>query len=157
MRRITRALAAGTVAADLASPDRDGVLRELTALLFPPGSGREVDGAVAALVLRESQESTGIGGGVAIPHARLKGRRETMLAVGRCRKGVDFKAVDGRPVDIVFLLLAPEDAAGEHLRVLAGIARLAKDQAFCRALRTAGTPGEIVALVTAVEEDSNYY
>jgi mannitol/fructose-specific phosphotransferase system IIA component (Ntr-type) len=71
------------------------------------------------LLAREAQQSTGIGGGLALPHAMVPGLEQTVLAVGRIDEGLDFAALDSQPVDLVFLLLSPPGAAAEHLRVLA--------------------------------------
>jgi PTS system nitrogen regulatory IIA component len=77
---------------------------------------------------RERLGSTGIGGGIAIPHARLPGLNGILAVFGRSSRGVDFDAVDGAPTRLFFLLVAPEDSSGMHLKALARIARLLKEQ-----------------------------
>lgn len=76
------------------------------------------------LLEREAQQSTGIGGGLALPHATVSGLEKTVLVVGRIREGLDFDALDGEPVDLLFLLLSPPDARDVHLRLLARLARI---------------------------------
>ncbi len=74
--------------------------------------------------------STGIGDGVAIPHGKLKGMENILCAFGRSKEGLDFDAVDGKPVHIFFLLLAPEDSASLHLKMLSRISKVLRDPSF---------------------------
>ncbi|WP_035064623.1 PTS sugar transporter subunit IIA [Nitratidesulfovibrio termitidis] len=96
----------------------------------------EVDAAVALGVLhdRESLGTTGIGDGVAIPHGKLANISDIVVAVGRSVPGIDFDALDMKPCHLFFLVLAPEQVAGMHLRILAHISRLLKDPQFRRAM-----------------------
>lgn len=86
---------------------------------------------------REGLGSTGVGRGVAIPHARIPGLRTAFGVLARLQKPIDFDAIDGQPVDIVFLLLQPVSTSGEHLNVLAAVARRLRDPAALRSLRRA--------------------
>lgn len=106
---------------------------------------------VEALLERERIGSTGIGDGVAIPHAKLKGIRRVEGAFGRSRGGVDFDAADGRPCHLFFLLVAPEDAASDHLRALSRIAKLMRDAEVRRRLLEARDAEALYALLA--EED----
>lgn len=106
---------------------------------------------VEALLERERIGSTGVGEGVAIPHAKLKGLRRLLGAFGRSRHGVDFDAVDGQPCHLFFLLVAPEEAASEHLRALSRIAKLMRDPEVRRALLEARDAEALYARLT--EED----
>ncbi|MGJ3522102.1 PTS sugar transporter subunit IIA [Nitratidesulfovibrio sp. D1] len=96
----------------------------------------EVDAAVALGVLqdREGLGTTGIGDGVAIPHGKLASIGDIVVAVGRSVPGLDFDALDMKPCHLFFLVLAPEQVAGMHLRILAHISRLLKDPQFRRAM-----------------------
>lgn len=98
-----------------------------------------VDARVAldALLERERLGPTGMGRGVAIPHARIAGLTDIVGVFARLAKPVDFDAVDGEPVDLVFALFAPEDAGANHLRALARISRCLRDQTVCAKLRAA--------------------
>ena len=79
------------------------------------------------LLEREKLGSTGIGDGIAIPHGKIAGLDEMVVAFGRSREGIDFEAMDGKPVHLFFLLMAPENSAGQHLKALAKISRMLKD------------------------------
>ena len=83
---------------------------------------------VDLLVVREKLSTTGIGFGIAIPHCKSSEVSELQVVVGRFEQGVDFNALDGKPVKLLFLLVAPEQSSSEHLKVLAKIARIAKDE-----------------------------
>jgi fructose-specific phosphotransferase system IIA component len=95
---------------------------------------------VEKVMAREQVGSTGIGRGVAVPHAKSTSVKDLVGVFARVKKPLDFSALDGQPVDLVFLLLAPAPSAGDHLGVLALIARIARDEMYCRFLRQARTP-----------------
>lgn len=108
------------------------------------------DVIVSELVKREELGSTGVGGGVAIPHARFAQVAKPFGMLVRLKKAIDYDAVDGKPVDIVFLLLLPETApGGEQLGALASIARKLRDQATATALRRARDGAEMYRALTA--------
>ena len=109
-----------------------------------------VDARVVAdrLAAREKLGSTGFGGGVAIPHAKLAGIPSVTGMVVRLAHGIDFGAVDDMPVDLVFLLLSPLDAGADHLKALARVSRRLRDRAFLAKLRGAGSPDALYALFT---------
>jgi PTS system nitrogen regulatory IIA component len=108
---------------------------------------------VNALLERERLGSTAIGKGVAIPHAKAKGIDQVICAFGRSSKGVDFGAEDKEPVHLFFLLLAPLDKAGDHLKALAKIAQLVKDQSFMKNLLAAKDSGGIFNLMKEKDEE----
>ena len=116
----------------------------------------EIDRArlVQALEDRERLNTTALGEGVAIPHGKLPGLRRVVAAFGRSPAGVDFQSLDGKPTHLFFLLVAPEDSAGAHLKALARISRLLKDEAFRRRLIEAGTANELFAIIR--DEDDRY-
>jgi len=128
--RISDILAATNVLGELTSRDREGVLRELATHLTAqtPGLGLKADEVLRALMAREKLGSTGVGDGVAIPHAKMPGLTHVVACLGRAPAGIDFDAIDHRPVTLFFLLLAPESSAGVHLKALARVARLLKVQ-----------------------------
>ena len=111
---------------DLPATDRPGVLRALAELVARQGlvgSGEEL---FQKLWEREQLGSTGIGQGVAIPHCKLNGLRQSLVAVGLVPEGVEFGAVDGQPVKVFFLVVSPGGSPAQHLRVLAAISRWIK-------------------------------
>lgn len=139
---------------DLRATDRRGVFFEFAGLLA--ASGRVTDGEQLVRVLtdRESLGSTGIGDGVAIPHGKLKGLRQIVIAFGRSLRGVDFSAQDGKPAHLIFLLVAPEENPGDHLKVLARISRILKNPVLRDNLRKAPHRADIRRMI--VEEDGRY-
>jgi PTS system nitrogen regulatory IIA component len=152
--KIEDILAPGLVIPSLRASDKAGVLRELAALVAENHS--EIDGArlVQALEDRERLNSTALGDGVAIPHGKLPGLKRVFAAFGRSPGGVEFQSLDGKPTRIFFLLVAPEDSAGAHLKALARISRLLKDEAFRKRLLDAD---DAAALYAAIQgEDAKY-
>jgi len=127
---LTDYLADDLVLTELTSTDKEDVLAELVAPVASKLDGFDPRQAVRVLLEREDLGTTGIGDGVAIPHGKLEGLSGIILVVGRSLRGVDFEALDGRPCGIFFMVLAPEQAAGMHLRILAHISRLLKDEGF---------------------------
>ena len=117
---------------DLAATSKTEVLRELTGALAARHPGVDAAHALAVLMDREGLGTTGIGEGVAIPHGKLANLDRIFLCVGRSLKGVDFDALDFKPCTIFFLVLAPEQMTGVHLRILAHISRVLKDESFRR-------------------------
>jgi len=138
---------------ELQSYGKEEVLRELAGIF--PQRGIAVDPQVVTKVLleREKLGSTGIGDGIAIPHGKLPGLTEPIVAFGRSRHGVAFDAMDGRPVHLFFLLMAPENTASQYLKTLAKISRMLKDGGFRRHLLAAKSVDEIYQAV-AERDDS---
>jgi nitrogen PTS system EIIA component len=104
------------------------------------------DRTVEILLERESLGSTGIGEGMAIPHGRSKEVKKILASFGRSLPGLDFQSLDGKPTHLFFLLIAPENSAGIHLKALAQISRLMKDQAFRKRLMEANSPDEVYSI-----------
>lgn len=100
------------------------------------------------LLQRERLGSTGIGDGIAIPHCRIQGLQRMVGLLLRMDKPVDFESLDGQPVDLIFVLLAPDHAGADHLKALARIARLLRDRTVLERLRTAHDPSALYAIVT---------
>jgi len=125
---ISSMLSEDLVVAKLRSGSKRDVLDEMTQALCRVH--REIDPArlLAVLEEREKLGSTAIGGGIAIPHGKLPGLDHVLVAFGRSPEGVDFDSVDGAPTRLLFLLVAPEDSSGMHLKALARISRLLKEQ-----------------------------
>jgi len=100
------------------------------------------------LLEREKLGSTGVGNGIAIPHGKLKNLDCLCGYFARLERPVEFDAVDERPVDLIFLLLAPEEAGADHLKALARVSRLMRDKAVCKKLRGSNTSEALYALLT---------
>ena len=115
---------------ELVSETKTDVLNELIAPVGVKYPEMDTDLAVRVLLDREKLGTTGIGDSIAIPHGKLEGLDKVIVVVGRSSKGIDYDALDHNPCSIFFLVLAPEDVAGMHLRVLAQISRLLKDEEF---------------------------
>lgn len=135
------------VTANLQAADKDGTIKELVDLLYKAGCIREKEKMCKILMNREALGSTGIGQGVGIPHGKCDGVKELVAAFGLSQKGVNFDSLDGEPVHIFFLLVAPEDSAGPHLKALARISRLLKDKIFRESLKQCKDEKSILKLI----------
>lgn len=122
---------------ELQARNKAEVLAELVAILSQKWPDFDAQAAFQVLKDREGLGSTGIGEGVAIPHGKLEGLEQIVLVVGRSSQGVDFEALDHKPCHIFFMVLAPEHVAGMHLRILASITRLLKNESFRQAFLSA--------------------
>ena len=132
--------------------DKEDVLKELVDVLAQVEDIGDPKNIVRALIERENLGSTGIGQGIAIPHGKTDKVKELVAVLGISQKGVNFEALDGEPVYIFFLLVAPKDTAGPHLKALAQISRLLRDTFFCDLLRRCKTPEEAYELIRREEE-----
>jgi nitrogen PTS system EIIA component len=139
---------------ELASKAKLDVLAELAAHLAAHHDGVGTDDLVKVLVERERLASTAIGEGVAIPHGKLDAVGRLVACVGRAREGVDFDSMDGRPTHLFFVLVAPENSTGVHLKALARISRLFKDPEFRTRLMAATTSKERFHVIA--DEDAKY-
>jgi PTS system nitrogen regulatory IIA component len=147
--KITDFLREKAISVDLAATDKQGVVRELVRLLVKAGEIKqsEEERLVPILLAREALGSTGIGQGVGIPHGKSNCVRGLVGAFGFSRRGVGFDSLDGEPVHVFFLLVAPEDSAGPHLKALARISRLLKDRFFRDSLREAKDEKQILRII----------
>ena len=139
---------------NLQSRNKKGVLEELAGILVNQGKLTDLEKVVEVLLDREKLGSTGIGDGIAIPHGKVKDLREVVASFGRSREGVDFGSIDQKPTHLFFLLVAPENSAGVHLKALARISRLLKDPNFRRRLMGAENVEELFQIIS--EEDARY-
>ncbi len=127
--KITEVLHKEAILVDLKANDKKGVLEELSKPVSQIAGIKQQD-LVRVLLEREQLGSTGIGGGIGIPHGKLKNLDNLVLGFGLSRKGIDFDSMDRRPTHIFFLLVTPENSTGLHLKVLARISRLLKNDDF---------------------------
>ncbi|HQO38148.1 MAG TPA: PTS sugar transporter subunit IIA [Candidatus Omnitrophota bacterium] len=136
-----------SVSADLHSSTKEGVFSEILGTLSACARVGDTQRILRSLLDREQQGSTGIGSGVAVPHARLEGLTEPVLFVGVSRQGIDFASSDRQPVHIVILLLTPVSEIGASLKILAHIARMVNDRYFISRIMQASTNEELFALL----------
>ena len=108
---------------------------------------------VKVLLEREHLGSTGIGGGIGIPHGKMKDLESLVLGFGLSRKGVDFESLDGKPAHIFFLLITPENSTGLHLKLLARISRILKNEPFKDRLIGAADRDEILSIIKEEDEE----
>lgn len=150
--KIADFLSEKAISAHLKATTKDGVLRELVELLAKAQGIRNKEELVKVLLNREALGSTGIGQGVGIPHGKTNTVKDLVGAFAISQAGVNFDALDGEAVHIFFLLVAPEDSAGPHLKALARISRLLKDKYFRESLRQLSDEKAILKLIR--EEDA---
>ena len=137
----------------LESLDKEEAFEELVDLLVRAGKVPDRVKALHALQLREEQQSTGIGNGVAVPHGKEASIPALCCALGISRDGVEFDALDGEPADVIFLALANANNPGPHVALLAAISRVLAHPGFLRRLRGASTAAEALAVIRATEEE----
>lgn len=136
------------VATDLSSVDAPGAIRELAELMASAGRVTDVDTYVAAVVAREEETGgTGMGSGIAIPHAKSDAVARASFAIGRSSTGVDFGSEDGTPADLVFLIAAPTGEDDLHVTLLSRLARRLVHQSFRESLREAPTADAVIDIV----------
>ncbi|RMF44680.1 MAG: PTS sugar transporter subunit IIA [Deltaproteobacteria bacterium] len=150
--KLTELLKPEAINPDLAATAKNQALVELTEALLKVEPGLDRDEVVEVLKERESLGSTGIGDGVAIPHGKLKQLDRLLLSFGRSRQGVDFDSMDGQPAHLFFLLVAPEDSVGVHLKTLARISKLLKNPEVRSSLLDADGAADIFAIIERQEE-----
>ncbi len=141
-----------TIIADLKAGDKKGIIEELVA---PTALVADVNQAelVKVLMEREKLGSTGIGGGIGIPHGKMKNLDSLLLSFGLSHKGVDFESMDGQPTHIFFLLITPENSTGLHLKLLAQISKILKNDPFKERLMNAADGDEIYRIIAEEDED----
>lgn len=134
------------VIAALAVPNKKSLFVQLSRIVAK-NRKLSANDVTERLVDRERLGSTGFGGGVAIPHGKIKGLDRVVGVFARLASPIDFAAIDDMPVDLVFLLLSPPDAGVEHLKALARVSRKLRDRTFVAKLRGAGSPDALYALL----------
>jgi len=144
----------GAICVDLRAEDKRPAIREMIEALRDAGTiaSEDVDSILRALMKREEVGSTGIGKGVAVPHAKHPKVKKLIGSVARSVKGVEFNALDGQPVKILFLLISPPDAAGPHIKALERIFTLLKNDDFCRFALATDKPGDMMELLKEADQ-----
>jgi len=141
-------LSSSDILVDVRASDKTQLLQEL-ARRAAASLNLAAEQISAEILKREELGSTGTGGGVAIPHARIQGLKRTFGILVRLKKPIDFQAVDSKPVDLVFFLLLPAESAGAQLNALASVARKLRDAACLRRLRSAGGTADLYDVMSA--------
>lgn len=152
--RITDILPEALVMPTLKGQSKDDVLRELATHLANAHAEVDAQRLLEVLWERERLGSTAIGDGIAIPHGKLPGLKTVLAAFGRHEQGIDFQSLDGNPTKLFFLLVAPEDSVGLHLKALARVSRLLKEQAFRNQLMAATDRHDLYETIR--REDEKY-
>ena len=151
--KIAEMLDPAAIIAELEGTGKEEVLAELTGSLVAANPSLNREDILRVLLERERLGSTGIGDGVAIPHGKLKNLDHQLMAFGLSRKGVEFDAMDGKPARLFFLLIAPEDAVGIHLKTLARISKLLKAPSVRERLQKAADRQQIYRIIAEEEEN----
>lgn len=151
--KLSELLDEDNIITELKAGDKKGVLEELVEAVIRREASIDKHSLVKVLLERERLGSTGIGDGVAIPHGKYPGIAQPLISFGRSREGLDFESMDGQPAHLFFLLVAPENSANIHLKVLATIARILKNSAFRRALMAARSGEEIYEKIIQYDEE----
>lgn len=137
---------------EMKAQDKEGVLAELAAGIARQTPGLKAEEILKVLRDRERLGSTGIGEGFAIPHGKMKELDRILIAFGRSRQGIPFDSLDGKPAHYFFVLIAPEESAGLHLKALAKISRFIKDSEFKEHLSRASDAEALWKVIEAEDE-----
>ncbi len=142
----------GHIIADLKVDNKKQALHEL-AKLAAPITGLSEHVVFDVLFAREKLGTTGVGHGIAIPHGKIENTDKVFGFFARLSQPIDFEAIDEKPVDLLFMLLAPHDAGADHLKALAKISRMFREKAFCEKLRAANDAKALYALLSEGEKN----
>ncbi|EGT3616901.1 PTS fructose transporter subunit IIA [Clostridium perfringens] len=151
--KISQLLSLDTIKLDLMASNKDEVINQLVDVLWDAGKLNDKVLYKEEILKRESLSSTGIGERIAIPHAKTKAVKNASLALGIYKYGVDYDSLDGEPVNIVFMIAAPEGANNEHLETLSRLSVLLMNPEFKNGLLNAKTPQEVLSLLDKFEEN----
>ena len=149
--RLSELLNSSAVSLRLKARVKREALVEMVDLLEAAHKFRSQGEILDRVVRREAMMTTGIGNGVAIPHGKARSVDHMAAAVGVCPEGLDFESEDGQPVYLVVLLVSPESATSQHVKVLANISRLLKEESVRKTLREVRSPEDFIAALTSAE------
>lgn len=136
---------------NLDATTKDEVITELVELAATSNMIKDHDQLLEDVRERENLVTTGVGYGVAFPHAKTRSAKGIVIAFGTSKKGINFDAMDHRPVNLFFLIAAPEDAIGAHLNVMARLSYLMKSEENREKLLSAASPGDVLALMDNID------
>jgi fructose-specific phosphotransferase system IIA component len=149
--QLTELLTPARIRIPLVSSTKDAILAELVDVVVANATVRDPEKVLEAVREREEVLSTGIGSGVAIPHGKTSVVDELILVAGVQPAGVDFEALDGRAVNLFFMLVGPESSAGQHVKALSRISRLLRRDSFRVRLTEAETPDQFFSIIAEAE------
>jgi nitrogen PTS system EIIA component len=138
----------------LKSKGKPEVLKELSRVFLFDHEQMDPETVSAMLMAREGLGSTGIGDGIAIPHGKMPGLSEPLIAFGRSSEGIPFDSLDGKPAHLFFVIIAPESSTGVHLKILARLSRILKDSEFRSRLLQADSVHDIYAEIA--QQDASF-
>ena len=151
--KISDLLIKDRISLDVKSTTKVDIIKELARLHEKTGVLNDYNGYVEALMAREAQSSTGIGEGIAIPHAKTKYVKKPALAMGRKPEGIDYDSLDGEPATLFFMIAAPDGANNTHIETLARLSQLLLDDDFKEALENAKTTDEVLEIINKAEAE----
>jgi PTS system fructose-specific IIC component len=151
MEKLSALLVQDAIVLDLKAQEKIGVIRELAQLLIERALVTDPEEFYAAIFKRENLESTGIGHGVAIPHARTKAVKQLVLAFGRSNAGVDFNSLDGKPCFDIFLIASPEDKKSEYIATLARLSKFLRRDEVRSDLARAQNAEQVIEIIRRYE------
>ena len=149
--RLIEILKPANIKIPLQSKTKADAIGELVSVLGESGDVTDPKKVLDAVLEREATRTTGIGNGLAIPHGKCGGTKDLVMAIGRAGTPIDFQAIDGRPVSIIWMLASPPDKTGPHIHALARISRLMTIDKFRAALLQAKTAQEAFDIIIAQE------
>lgn len=150
--RLTNLLSSDTIVPELKSTDKESVIHEMVDRMYEIKLITNKEAVEKSLLEREKLGSTGIGNHVAIPHAKCDEIDNLVAIFGKSNEGIEFNSLDSKKVHYVFLILAPQSEAGNHLKLLARISRLVKTDGFLNSLKKLNTPEEILHSLSTAEQ-----
>ena len=149
--RLTEILKPKNIKVPLEAKTKAEAIAELVDVLAASGDITDPKKVLDAVMEREATRTTGIGNGLAIPHGKCNGTRDLVMAIGKAAQPIDFQAIDGRPVTIIWMLASPPDKTGPHIHALARISRLMTIDKFRHAMMQTKTAQEAYDLIVAQE------
>ncbi|MEB6835801.1 PTS fructose transporter subunit IIABC [Staphylococcus simulans] len=152
--RITELLTRETIAMDLDATSKEGVIDALVDQLDHAGILSDVKAFKEAIMAREGQSTTGIGEGIAIPHAKVDAVKKPAIAFGKSKAGVDYQSLDGQPAHLFFMIAAPEGGAQTHLDALAKLSGVLMDDEVRKSLLNAETPDEVLTIINRADDEA---
>lgn len=152
MIKLSRILDPRCIKLEVDARRKKDVIAEMVDLLYQAGKVKNSPQIQKKIIEREKMGTTGIGGGIAIPHVMIEEISETVMAFGRKKEGVKFDAIDERPVELIFLLVGPKKDATLHLKVLCKLSRFLHNTRFRKALLEAQQNEEIIKILRSQEE-----
>ena len=150
--RLSSLLKDNSIELSLEGKDKAGIISELVDIIVRSGKTKNKKVLSDALMEREKLGSTAIGNGVAVPHAKIEGIKQTVLAFGRSAGGVDFNSLDGEKTNLFFMLISPKDDIGAHLKILAKISHLIKDRFMVGLFKNAKSKKEVLSIIANLEK-----